>query len=88
MERIQFSWFYCHSQHLYCEKMHVTQMLCFILVHFDILLSTVMKATEWKHFWKRFVREMRSAWNLDSIFKFLFVCTPREAESDLHLIDY
>lgn len=86
----QFSWFYCVIFNMYIMKsaVYVLQIFCFILLHFDILLSAAMKATEWKHFWKIFVREMRSARNLDSIFKFLFICTTRKTESNLHLIDY
>lgn len=81
--------FYCVILNMYIMKsaVYVLQMFRFILLHFDILLSAVIKATEWKHFWKIFVREMRSAWNLDSIFKYLFICT-RKTESNLHLIDY
>lgn len=39
------------------SAVYVLQMFCFTLPHFDILLNAAMKATEWKHVWKIFVRD-------------------------------
>lgn len=42
--------FYCVILNMYVMEsaVYVLQMFCFIRLHFDILLSIVMKATEWK----------------------------------------
>lgn len=78
-----------------CRMLYVPQMLCFIQLHFDILLCIVMTQSQsqnGKHYWKIFVREMRSTWNLDSIRIKLFVYLHTEREwikppSDWLLID-
>lgn len=45
----------------------------FVPQHSDVFARTATKGLGWKHFWKIFVKETRSAWDLDSIFKLLFV---------------
>lgn len=81
-----------HSQHVcYAESaVYVLQMFCFIRLHFDILLSIVMKATEWKTLLEDICQRneihMESGFNQNQTLVCLY--TERETESNPHLIDY
>lgn len=80
-----------HSRHVcYGESaVNVLQMFRLIRLHFDIFLGIVMKAAEWKTLLEDICQRTTSTWNLDAIrIEPLFVCAPRETESNRHLIDY
>lgn len=72
------------------SAVYVLQMFHVILQHFDILLSIVMKATEWKTLLEGICQKKRIHMYPGFNQSQTVVCllTKRESESNPHLIDY